>query len=95
MLIELEEVLSRTKFGFAKPQLQRVVSLIIRTSEVIQPKTKINFVKEDPDDNKVLECAVDGNAEYIITGDRHLLKIKKYGNIKITNPSSFLRKRIK
>ncbi len=95
MLLEFEEVISRDKFGFTKPQIQRVVSLIIRTSEVIQPKTKITFVREDPDDNKVLECAVDGNAEYIITGDQHLLKIKRYGNIKITSPSSFLRKRIK
>lgn len=95
ILAEFEEVISRNKFGFTRPQVQRIVSLIIRAAEMIEPKTKIVFVAEDPDDDKVLECAVDGNAEYIITGDKHLLKIKKYKKIKIVNPNTFLRKRIK
>jgi len=86
ILLEFEEVLSREKFGLTKTQVQRIVSLIIRSSEVIEPKTKITLITEDPDDNKILECAVDGRAKHIITGDSHLLKIRKYKNIRIVEP---------
>jgi len=41
-------------------------------------------------DNKIIEAGVEGRADYIITGDRHLLRIKKYGNIKIVSPAEFL-----
>jgi len=92
ILLEFEEVLSREKFGLTKTQVQRIVSLIIRSSEAIEPKTKIILITEDPDDNKLLECAIDGRAKYIITGDKHLLKIRKYKNIRVVNPNSFLRK---
>jgi len=67
-------------------------STIIRSSEVIESKTKTTLITEDPDDNKLLECAIDGRAKYIITGDKHLLKIRKYKNIRVVNPNSFLRK---
>jgi len=95
ILLEFEEVLSREKFGLTKTQVQRIVSLIIRSSEAIEPKTKIILITEDPDDNKIIECAIDGRAKYIITGDSHLLKIRKYKNIMIVNPNGFLRKRVK
>ncbi|MBU4190624.1 MAG: putative toxin-antitoxin system toxin component, PIN family [Candidatus Thermoplasmatota archaeon] len=93
ILLEFEEVLSREKFGLTRTQVQRIVSLLIHSSEVIESKTKIILITEDPDDNKLLECAIDGRAKYIITGDKHLLKIRKYKNIRIVNPNSFLRKR--
>ncbi|MCG2827045.1 MAG: putative toxin-antitoxin system toxin component, PIN family, partial [Thermoplasmatales archaeon] len=92
ILLEFEEVLSREKFGLTRTQVQRIVSLLIHSSEVIESKTKIILITEDPDDNKLLECAIDGRAKYIITGDKHLLKIRKYKNIRIVNPNSFLRK---
>lgn len=95
ILLEFEEVLSREKFGLTRAQVQKIVSLLIRSSEVIEPKTKITFIIEDPDDNKLLECAIDGRAKYIITGDKHLLKIREYKNIRIVNPNSFLRKIVK
>ena len=92
ILLEFEEVLSREKFGLTRTQVQRIVSLLIHSSKVIEPRTKITIITEDPDDNKIIECAVDGMAKYIITGDKHLLKIRKYKNIRIVNPNSFLRK---
>ncbi len=91
ILLEFEEVLSREKFGLHKNQVQRIVSLMIHSSEVIEPKTKITLITEDPDDNKIIECAVDGRAKCIITGDKHLLKLGKYKDIRIMSPSSFLK----
>ena len=46
----------------------------------------------DPEDNRILECAVAGNADYVITGDSHLLKLNKYLNVDILNAAAFLEK---
>ena len=59
-------------------------------AEVIEVKSKIDLIKEDPEDNKIIECAVDGKADYIITKDNHLLKHKEYKGIKILTPEEFL-----
>ena len=50
----------------------------------------IQAVHGDPDDDKFIECAVSGNADYIVSGDRHLLQMKEYAGIKICNASDFL-----
>jgi len=51
---------------------------------------KINAVKADPDDNKIIECAACSNADYIVSGDRHLLDLKEYKSIKIVTPRNML-----
>jgi len=58
----------------------------------IKPKIKINLIKDDPEDNKFLECAVGGKARFIVSGDNHLLAIKEYGQILIVTPATFLSK---
>lgn len=63
----------------------------IRTiSWVIEPKLNLSIVKEDHDDNKVLECAEESKADYVITNDKHLLKIGSFNGIKIVTPKEFL-----
>ena len=59
--------------------------------EIVKPKKHFNVVKEDPDDNIFLDCGIESNVKYIITGDEHLLKLKKSDNIKILSPVKFLR----
>ena len=53
------------------------------------------MVKDDPDDNKILECAYAAKVDYIITQDNHLLKLKEFEGIKIINPGDLLKKIIK
>jgi len=53
---------------------------------------KINVIEDDPDDNKVLECAIAGNVDCIVTNDKHLLKLKEYNGIKILTPDEFVGK---
>jgi uncharacterized protein len=65
-------------------------SLILERSEFVIAQKKINVVKEDPDDNKFIEAAVEGKCKYIVTNDKHLLKIKEYNSVKILSPSDFL-----
>ncbi len=60
-------------------------------AEIIKVKSKINLIKEDQDDNKIVECAVDGKANYIVTKDNDLLKYKEYEGIKIITPEEFLK----
>jgi predicted nucleic acid-binding protein len=47
-------------------------------------------VSDDPDDNRVLECAVAGRADYIVSGDRHLLNLKQHAGIAILTAREFL-----
>ena len=71
-------------------EMKRTVEKIISISTIVEPKEKINIIKEDPDDNKILECALEGNVDYIITKDEHLLKLEEFKGIKITTPEEFL-----
>jgi uncharacterized protein len=63
---------------------------IINNAVFIVPSSKINEIKEDPDDNMILECAVEGKAEIIVSQDRHLLNLKEFQGIKIFTPEDFL-----
>ena len=65
--------------------LQKIISI----STIIEPKNKLKIIKEDPDDNKILECAIEGKVDYIITQDNHLLKLKEFKGIKIITPKEF------
>jgi|TARA_Y100000031_G_scaffold95957_1_gene105411 putative PIN family toxin of toxin-antitoxin system len=66
-------------------------SLILEKFELVVPKRKINVVKDDPDDNKFVETALEGKADYIVTQDKHLLNIKEFEGIKMVTPEEFLR----
>ena len=64
---------------------------IIRKNTIqVVPTRKIEVIKEDPTDNKFLECAVESHADYIITGDRHLKKLSEFEGTKIVNAREFL-----
>lgn len=67
-----------------------IVDKAINEALIIQPKEKLEIVKKDLDDNKIIECAVEGNADYIITQDEHLLELKEFNGIKIVTPKDFL-----
>jgi hypothetical protein len=70
---------------------EKIITKVINESVVVEPKDKLFVIKEDPDDDKFLECAVEGDAEYLVSRDKHLLKLKKYKGIDIIKPEEFLR----
>ena len=72
-------------------EMKYSVEKIISLSEMIEPKERLNIIQEDFSDNKILECAYEGKADYIITKDNHLLKLKEFKNIKIVTPEEFLK----
>ena len=59
-------------------------------SEFVETKQHPSIITDDPDDNKFLECAIESDAELIISGDSHLLNLKKYKTIDIVNVAEFL-----
>lgn len=89
IIAELRGVL-RVKFKYELPKLDLMEELILSICEIVDPKIRINFIKEDSDDDKILECAVEGKADFVISGDRHLLEAKEYKGIKIINARTFL-----
>ena len=68
----------------------RTVEKITSMSVFVHPKEKLTVVKDDPDDDKIIEAAVEGAADYIVTYDNHLLKLKEFRGIRIVTPKQFL-----
>lgn len=89
---EIEEVFSRPKISELINERDRrfVIKNFKKFSKKITPTLKIDEIKEDPDDNKFLEVAITGNADFIISGDAHLRQLHVYKNIKIETPNEFL-----
>ena len=89
ILEELKEKLS-DKFKLPFEKVKEFLEIIIFTSQIIYPKKKLNVVKKDPSDNKIIECAIEAKASFIISGDKHLLELKRYSGIKIVSSKEFL-----
>lgn len=83
ILKELQTVLSRPKFKTSKKEITKITGTLRKTVDVVDVKTRIEAVKEDPKDNMLIETALDGEAQIIVTGDHHLLELKHYDEIKI------------
>lgn len=89
ILLEISQKLSQ-KFKWDKEKTALTIKTIAKTNELVYPKEKLKVVREDLDDNKIIEAAREGKADFIITGDSHLLKIKSYKKIKSLSPMDFL-----
>jgi uncharacterized protein len=84
LLVDLLDVLSREKFrDIEKNQINSFVSIVASKSLILMLKERQDIVKEDPDDNVVLASATEGKAEYIVSGDQHLLDLEQFRGIKI------------
>lgn len=88
LLGELLEVLGK-KFRYSTEELDLIEVQMKKNFKIIKPKTSINVLK-DLADNRVLEAAIEGDCELIITGDKALLSLKSFKGIKILTPNQFL-----
>ena len=80
----------RDKFGQDDEDIKQALRQIARAAVVVKPTSKLNVLQDVPD-NRILECAVDAHADLVVTGDRHLLKLKRFENIPIIRLADFLR----
>ncbi len=81
------------RLGIDQNETKKLTKLFAEGYNLIFAATtpKIKVVKDDPDDDKFIECAVELDSKIIISGDNHLLNIEKYIDIKILSPREFMR----
>jgi putative PIN family toxin of toxin-antitoxin system len=82
---EYKEILARD-FDYKEQEIGEILEKILQFLTLVTPRIKIDVVKEDADDNKIIECAVESKSEYILSYDKHLLKLNEYQGIKIARP---------
>ena len=94
ILAEIREVLSREKIrkyhGWTDEQIDSFVAFLYAQSAVTEGKLAVDIITKDPRDNKFLACAREGNAEYLVTGNDHLLELGVYRGTQILSPAPFL-----
>ena len=79
----------RKKFHWEDDQIRAAIRHIAKIAQVVKPEVKLNVLADKPD-NRILECARHAGAEYIVTGDRHLLRLASFEEIKIVSIADFL-----
>ena len=91
LLKEFEKVL-KEKFKLNIHLVREIIEEVMDVAEIVEVSSHIKAISYPDEDNRVLECAIDGKADFIVTGDtRHILPLKEYGGIKILSPSEFLK----
>ncbi|MBW2975992.1 putative toxin-antitoxin system toxin component, PIN family [Candidatus Woesearchaeota archaeon] len=70
--------------------MAKIVNKVVKISVFVEPAKRLSIIKDDPDDNKILECAKSGKVDCIISQDEHLLKLRKFEGISIVRPKEFL-----
>jgi uncharacterized protein len=94
ILAEYERVLQydkiRSRHRMSNDQIRQVIADFRQAATLVAPAETLDVIREDPADNRFLECAVAGGAQYIISGDRHLRDLGDYRGIQILKPRAFL-----
>ena len=88
ILTELARKLDE-KFGWEKQKIAQLITSISNLATVFKTTPWLKVVSDDPD-NRILECAIKADADFLVTGDKHLLKLKNYGNFEIIKLANFL-----
>lgn len=81
----------RRKYFVTDEDVAQLVSLLEKDALIVPGRTEVSgVIPDDPDDERVLACAIEGQADLIASGDRHLLDLKEYEGISIATVRQFL-----
>jgi putative PIN family toxin of toxin-antitoxin system len=89
ILGEIRRILS-DNFSWSDEMLRREAVRLSALCSLVHPDQTIDAIPGDPDDNRILECAVMARAEFLVTGDNHLLRLTNYQGIRILKVSDFV-----
>ena len=89
IISEFESVLIR-KFSYSLDDATDAAEFIYEVCELVTPESRLDVVKDDPSDNKILECAYDGDAGFVVSGDGHLLNLDVFEGIPIVRTKKML-----
>ncbi len=94
IIAEFHEVMAyqrvRRRHHMSDVEIAVIVAGWIKFATFVEPTERLNVVLDDPDDDKFLEAAIAGAAEFIVSGDHHLLELKTYRGIRVVTPAVFL-----
>jgi len=91
ILEEYLRVLSYPKFQLSEAEIKALIEEeLLPYVDVVNPRRRLRVVERDPSDDKFIECAVTGKAQVIISGDKDLLSLGRYRQIRIQSPARFL-----
>lgn len=89
---EYFRVLRRPKFGIKGEEFADFASLLLVKAEFVTPLEPVAAIQADPSDDKFLEAALEGKADYLVSGDAHLLKLKTFRGIPILTAREFIKR---
>lgn len=78
------------KFRWSEAMLDEAMASLRDFTQLVTPSQTLHVIAEDPDDDRVIECAVASGSQFIISGDKHLLRLGLYENIRIVKVAEFL-----
>lgn len=87
----INEVLSvlASRFSRDKEELSRVAVVLGEMGEIVEPSRRLSVLRDEPD-NRILECAVEGRAEVIVTGDKAMLAVGEYQGVRLMTLADYL-----
>lgn len=88
ILDELLGILGR-KFSRDAEELAHVAVFLSDLAHFVKPRRRLSVVKDEPD-NRILECALAGRAEAIVTGDRAMLALREYRGVRVVSLRDYL-----
>ncbi|MFA6107081.1 MAG: putative toxin-antitoxin system toxin component, PIN family [Patescibacteria group bacterium] len=87
---EYAGVLNRPRFRYLdRPAVKKVLAQLNKKSLRVCPKETIDIIKDDPEDNKFLECATEARADFLITGNKKHFPFSKFGKTAVMSPGEF------
>jgi len=82
ILDEFKRVL-KEKFGYNQGEIKQRIDRITSIATIVNPQEKLSVISQDEADNRIVECATKANADFIVSGDKHLLSLKEFKKIRI------------
>ena len=76
--------------AWGEDELAQFLSEVQQMAEFVSPTNEIDVIGDDPSDNRVIEAAVAAQADYVVSGDHHLLQLKTYEGVQIVSPARFV-----
>lgn len=101
LLLVSEAILKEARRVLAYPKIRKTIRLsegeiddfMVQLSKqglLVPAEIKVRVIEDDPSDDKFLSCAVEGKADYLVSGDKHLKALKEYRGVRIVSPGAFL-----
>ncbi|WXG39364.1 MAG: putative toxin-antitoxin system toxin component, PIN family [Candidatus Freyarchaeum deiterrae] len=90
IILEFKKVITRDKFKLSRNQQNVIMNFVLSVSNIVSVKSRFKVVRQDPSDDIILRTSYDGKADYIVSGDQHLLSLKEFKGIKIVTINEML-----